>query len=123
MDLYLIHVPFGLDSSGENDPIPISNGKVVIDSRTKLEAVWASMEAVVRNGKAASIGLSNCDSSQIERIVRVAKVPPACLQVEGHVYFQQKELRATCARHGISVCAYSPLGSPGRGDFYQNFGR
>lgn len=72
------------------------------------------MEAQVDAGRAKSIGLSNCNSKQIERIVQSARIKPANLQVEVHAYFQQKPLRAFCAQHGITVCAYGSLGSSGR---------
>jgi diketogulonate reductase-like aldo/keto reductase len=68
------------------------------------------MEKQVDLGKARSIGLSNFNVSQIQRILKSAKIPPAVLQVELHTYFQQKELREFCRQHGIAVQAYSPLG-------------
>jgi len=123
VDLYLIHCPFGLDSKSDDDPIPIKDGKVVIDYSTNLEGVWNSMEKQVAIGKAKSIGISNFDESQIERIVKIAKIPPANLQIELHAYSQQKTLRAVCIKHGISVCAYSPLGSLGIKEFYKSMGR
>jgi len=122
VDQYLIHAPFGLDSQSDDDPIPIKDGEVVMDKNVNLEAVWAAMEDLVKAGKTKSIGLSNFDPGQIERIVKIAKVPVAVLQVEMHVYFQQKELREICTKHDIKVCAYSPLGSPGRKDFYNKLG-
>ena len=72
------------------------------------------MEAQVDAGRAKSIGLSNFNSSQIERIVESARIKPANLQVELHAYFQQKPLREVCGKHGITICAYGPLGSKGR---------
>ena len=73
-----------------------------------------AMETMVDKGLTKSIGISNFSSEQIERIVRSARIKPANLQVEMHAYFQQKEIRNVCQRHGITVCAYAPLGSPGR---------
>ena len=72
------------------------------------------MEAQVNAGRAKSIGLSNFNSEQIERIVKTCHIKPANLQVELHAYFQQKLLRSACAKHGITVWAYGPLGSKGR---------
>lgn len=71
------------------------------------------MEAQVDAGRAKAIGLSNFNIPQIERILKVARIPPANLQVELHLYFQQKELVEFCKKHDIVVCAYSPLGSRG----------
>jgi len=42
--------------------------------------------------------------------------------VEAHVWFQQKKLREFCKKHGITLCAYAPIGSPGRGKFYERQG-
>lgn len=80
------------------------------------------MEAQVDAGRAKSIGLSNFNSQQIERIVQNARIKPANLQVELHLYFQQKRLREVCEKHGITVCAYGPLGSQGRVAYHANSG-
>ena len=81
-----------------------------------------ALEAEVDAGRCRAIGLSNCNSEQIERIVRSARIKPANLQVELHAYFQPKPLREVCKKHGISVCAYSPLGSKGRIAVYTKSG-
>ncbi len=81
------------------------------------------MEKQVDAGLVKSIGISNFNEEQIERIVKNARIKPANLQVELHVLFQQKPLRDFCSKHGITVCAYSPLGSPGRtAEFFSKFG-
>ena len=51
-----------------------------------------------------------------------AKIPPAVLQVECHVYFQQLEMREACKKHNIAVTAYAPLASPGRKMLYEKRG-
>lgn len=80
------------------------------------------MENQVDAGLVKSIGISNFNVEQIERIVKIARIKPANLQVELHVQFQQKILRECCAKHGITICAYAPLGSPGRHQFYTQAG-
>lgn len=72
------------------------------------------MENEVEEGKIKSIGLSNFNAYQIDRIVEHANVYPANLQVEVNAYFQQTKLRSFCEKRGISVSAYAPLGSPER---------
>lgn len=81
------------------------------------------MEAQVDAGLAKSIGLSNFHEEQIGRIMNAARIKPANLQVELHAEFQQKALRECCDKHGITICAYAPLGSPGRKAFYAKTGR
>ena len=81
------------------------------------------MEAQVDAGRTKSIGISNFNEEQINRIVANARIKPANLQVELHVQLQQKSLRDCCEKHGITICAYAPLGSPGRAAFYAKMGR
>ena len=81
------------------------------------------MEAQVDAGLTRSIGISNFNEEQIGRIVANARIKPANLQVELHAQFQQKSLRECCEKHGITICAYAPLGSPGRAVFYAKMGR
>ncbi|VDK38470.1 unnamed protein product [Gongylonema pulchrum] len=38
-------------------------------------------------------------------------------QVECHLYFPQLDLHEVCKKHGITLTAYAPLGSPGRVDW------
>lgn len=70
------------------------------------------MEAQVDAGRTKSIGLSNFNITQIEKILKSARIPPTNVQVELHIYFQQKELREYCNKNNITICAYAPLGSP-----------
>lgn len=87
------------------------------DHSVKVEDSWKGMEGVYEKGLAKSIGVSNFNDSQIERIQKVAKVPIHNSQVELHLNFQQEKHVATCKKYNISVTAYAPLGSPGRSNF------
>ena len=46
-----------------------------------LEDTWCAMEEVVRQGYSKSIGLSNFNSQQIERILKIATIKPAINEV------------------------------------------
>ena len=137
VDLYLIHFPVGIRGEDEHNLFPRdANGKLLLDFDLNMLTLWKvkeearysmhkiisrflikAMETQVDAGRAKAIGLSNFNSHQIARIVLTSRIKPANLQVEMHAYFQQKQLRAFCKKHGITVCAYGPLGSRGRVGF------
>lgn len=81
------------------------------------------MEKQVKAGLTKFIGLSNFNQKQIQRILDHAKVPPANLQIELHVYLQQNDLVEFCKLHNITVSAYAPLGSRGVVKFSEKLGR
>ena len=66
---------------------PDPDAKGVYDFKTSLEATWGAMEALVDRGLVKSIGLSNFNRAQIERVLRVARIKPAVLQIESHPFF------------------------------------
>ena len=66
------------------------------------------------DGRIKSLGVSNFNISQMERILAIARHPVCNSQVELNVYFQQKELVEFCKKNQITVTAFAPLGSPGR---------
>lgn len=91
LDLYLVHTPFSFVEGDDLHPKD-ENGEMKMDHTTDHLAVWAEMEKQVVNGLTKAIGLSNFNCKQIDRILNAAKVPIAMLQIELHLYFQQKEL-------------------------------
>ncbi|XP_001601107.1 aldo-keto reductase family 1 member A1 [Nasonia vitripennis] len=113
LDLYLIHVPFAFVEEEGNLFPKHENGELKIDHNTDHIAVWAEMEKQVVNGLTKAIGLSNFNTKQIDRVLNSAKVPVATLQIELHLYFQQKEMVEYCKNKGIPITAYSPLGTRG----------
>ncbi|CAL8137516.1 unnamed protein product [Orchesella dallaii] len=118
IDLYLIHTPFGLQYVDDETRFPTKDGAALIDLTTDLVAIWKALEVEVDAGRVKSLGISNFNGEQAQRIVNIARHKPVNNQVELHAYFQQKELREICKKLGISVCAYAPFGSPGRKTFY-----
>ncbi|XP_076299187.1 1,5-anhydro-D-fructose reductase [Lasioglossum baleicum] len=113
LDLYLIHTPFTfLEIDGKLYSFD-ENGDIIMDKTTDHLKVWAEMEKQVECGRTRAIGLSNFNRSQIERVVKNAKIKVSMLQIELHVYFQQKELVKYCKEQNIPVTAYSSLGTRG----------
>lgn len=91
VDLYLIHLPYGVQYVSDTDLWPKDrDNKMLINPTSSLEAVWKAMEDQVDKGRARSIGISNFNRSQIERIVKVARIQPANLQVRHTINILQK---------------------------------
>lgn len=87
IDLYLVHWPIGLEFHGENVFCPQdAKGNILYDKNTDIVAVWKELEKHVNSGKLKNIGISNFNENQIERIMKVATIPPAnhqvCISVE-----------------------------------------
>ncbi|XP_045508357.1 aldo-keto reductase AKR2E4-like [Colias croceus] len=99
VDLYLIHNPVALK--------PDNSGFDVIDYLD----TWKSMEEVRKLGLARSIGVSNFNISQMERLLQNCHVKPAVLQVEVNLNLAQNKLLELTKRENIAVMAYTPFGS------------
>ncbi|KAJ8964550.1 hypothetical protein NQ314_004849 [Rhamnusium bicolor] len=120
VDLYLIHFAVGVKYfEGQVRP---SLDDVQTEKSDHI-AIWKKMEEQVDAGRTKTIGISNFNAKQIEKIIKNSRIKPACLQVELHVYLQQRELVKFCHQNGIVVVGYSPLGSPGYNNFIANFGQ
>ena len=78
---------------------------------TALEESWGTMAALVEEGKARWIGVSNFDVEQLERCEAVRHVdsvqPPLSLLVRGAL----STIVPWAEQHGTGVLAYSPLAS------------
>lgn len=87
VDLYLIHWP----GSGQR------------------AETWKALEAILRDGRARAIGVSNYSSRHLEEMDHYAAVVPAVNQIEFSPFvFEPTELEAA-RRRGIRVEAYTPL--------------
>ncbi|XP_065213359.1 uncharacterized protein LOC135840660 [Planococcus citri] len=109
LDLYLIHWPVACQPT-ENE---IEKSKFIEDTGVTLEETWSAMEQCVIQGYAKSIGVSNFNSVQIDRICKIASVKPVVNQVECNPYFFPRKLISFCQERGVQVMAYSPLYRPG----------
>ncbi|EPQ50985.1 Aldo/keto reductase [Gloeophyllum trabeum ATCC 11539] len=91
VDLYLIHAPLFLPGS--------------------IEDGWREFEKIKESGLATSIGVSNFNLEELQKLVKSAKVIPAVNQIRFHPYnyAENKELLDYAAKHGIIIEAYSSL--------------
>ncbi|KAJ7064645.1 Aldo/keto reductase [Mycena amicta] len=114
LDLYLIHWPVALNPNGNHPSFPtLPDGKRDVIHSWDLKDTWKQMEALVKNGKVRSIGVSNFSEKNLEKILPTAEIVPAVDQLELHIYNPQHKLLAYLRSKGIHPQAYSPLGSSG----------
>lgn len=86
IDLLLIHQPFG-DYYG----------------------TYRAMERVYRDGMVRAIGLSNFYDARFVDLVENVEVKPSVLQLETHVFSQQKRMRELINEYGMHLMAWGPL--------------
>jgi diketogulonate reductase-like aldo/keto reductase len=77
--------------------------------RARLGA-YRALETLLNNGKVREIGVSNFMIEHLTNLLDKAEVVPAVNQIELHPYFQQPEVHAFNAEHGIVTQAWSPIG-------------
>ncbi|RVD80663.1 uncharacterized protein DFL_008557 [Arthrobotrys flagrans] len=93
VDLYLIHAPFWDEK----------------EKGITIEEAWRELEGLYDKGLVKAIGVSNFGVEDLERIKKVARVPPAVNQIEYHPYLQNPELKEYHNKHGIVTAVYGPL--------------
>ncbi|KAJ1521724.1 hypothetical protein ONE63_003365 [Megalurothrips usitatus] len=113
LDLYLIHTPFGVEHHDFNMFPVDEDGTILRDKDTDFIALWKILEEEVDSGRFKAIGVSNFNQGQLQRLLDNCRIKPANLQIELHAYMQQRPLVEFCHENGITVTAYSPLGSRG----------
>jgi alcohol dehydrogenase (NADP+) len=115
LDLYLVHWPFpnyhapGVDADSR-DP----HARPYIHE--EYLKVWRQMERLVEMGLVKHIGTSNMTIPKMKRLLRDAKIKPACNEMELHPHFQQPEFFKYVMDNGIVPIGFCPIGSPTRPD-------
>lgn len=83
LDLYLVHWPVAL-KEGE-DLFPMGADGALIYADFDYVDTWKAMEEMVKKGLTKSIGISNFNKRQIERLLETATIVPVTNQV--HISF------------------------------------
>lgn len=96
VDLYLIHAPWPWSKHGA-------------DYAAGNAEVWQVMAGLYDAGRARSIGVSNFDVSDLEKLVDATGVVPMVNQIRFFVGHTQDEVTRYCRANGILVEGYSPL--------------
>jgi diketogulonate reductase-like aldo/keto reductase len=91
IDLLLLHQPL------------TSRFDLTLDAYRALEKLYA-------DGKVRAIGVSNFMPEVLTDLLDKTEIVPAVNQIEVHPYFQQRDLQALHAEHGILTQAWSPIG-------------
>ena len=94
IDLLLIHQPFG-DYYG----------------------TYRAMQKALAAGKVRAIGLSNFYDARFIDLVENMEVKPAVVQLETHVFSQQKKMRELMQPYGTRLMAWAPLAEGQHGIF------
>jgi diketogulonate reductase-like aldo/keto reductase len=76
----------------------------------KTLAAYRALEQLLADGKVRAIGVSNFMVEHLTRLLDETTVVPAVNQIENHPYFQQRDVQALGAEHGILTQAWSPIG-------------
>lgn len=109
LDLVLVHWPMSFRSGVEY--IPKENNTIIGgDPKTEnFELAYKGLEEAVELGLVRSIGVSNFNIAQLEKLLKKAKIKPAVNQVESHPNLVQQSLLDFCKANKIYLEAYSPL--------------
>lgn len=81
IDLYLMHFPVGFVHNSDEDVWPSNPDGTQATNDVDFVDTWKAMEKLVKLGLVRSIGLSNFNSEQIERLLKVAEIKPVANQV------------------------------------------
>jgi 2,5-diketo-D-gluconate reductase A len=95
VDLFLIHWPLPTLYGGD------------------FVTTWKVLEEFRRDGQVRSIGVSNFQSTHLQRLAAESDTVPAVNQIEAHPYLTNDEVRGYGRSHGIATEAWSPIAQGG----------
>ncbi len=74
-----------------------------------LPGVLRAQAGLLAAGRARAVGVANFPAGLLRRAVEAAIVPLACVQVEHHVYLDQRRLLEYAGTQGIILTSYTPV--------------
>lgn len=78
------------------------------------DAVYNSMIRAVKGGRVRSIGISNFYTGKaVSHFINDFEIPPAVIQNENHLKYQNSSLKNWAAKKGIFIESYYPFGGRG----------
>ncbi|RVE45243.1 hypothetical protein evm_010133 [Chilo suppressalis] len=98
VDLYLMHYPMAYKKDGRI-------------SITDYLETWKGIEDAKDRNLTRSIGVSNFNLTQMQRIWDNSRIKPAVLQIEVNPSITQEELVDWCRKHRVIVMGYTPFGA------------
>ncbi|KAL7063944.1 hypothetical protein AAHC03_05826 [Spirometra sp. Aus1] len=111
LDLYLVHWPVSFKIKPDV-PFSKDDPNCLEYEDVPLEETWKAMEELVDAGLVKSIGVSNFNKSQIERLLKVCRIRPVVNQIEVSVNWMNSKMVEYAKSKDIKVTAYAPFGSP-----------
>ena len=111
LDLYLIHWPVHFQAGviyprQPEDYLPWE--------AIPMGETWQAMESLVEKGLCRAIGVCNFRVGLLRELQGLANIPPAVNQIELHPYLPQPGMMTFARESGLTLTAYSPLGSTDR---------
>lgn len=82
-------------------------------------SIWRGIEQTYREGKVRAIGISNFYPDRLMDFLNCVDIKPMVIQLEGHVFQQQREERKYLDKYGIQMQAWSPL-ARGKNNIFSN---
>lgn len=113
LDMYYVHWPFPNYHPPKCD-VTERNPDSKPFSVERFMNTWRAMEALVDDGLVKQIGMSNMTIPKLKAVLPLCRIKPACIEMELHPCFQQKELYDYVKSQGIEIVGFCPLGSPDR---------
>ncbi|PWT72604.1 MAG: hypothetical protein C5B59_15320 [Bacteroidetes bacterium] len=96
-DSVVVHWPLKVDREGYPEEFRIAE-------------IWPQLEQLQIQRIVSEIGVSNFNIVELQRLLDIARIKPASLQMECNPYAFESKLVEFCTMQGIKVIAHSPFG-------------